>query len=58
MVAAWLKLTKDEENIATLCDIAMDGDRGIVSTFNNFDMQLGETIASGGKVCRLTICKK
>ncbi|MBU4227379.1 L-2-amino-thiazoline-4-carboxylic acid hydrolase [bacterium] len=58
LVAAWLKLTNNEDDIATLCDIAMDGDRGIISTFNSFDMQLGETIASGDKVCRLTIYKK
>jgi len=58
LVAAWQKLTDNEEDIATLCDIAMEGDRGILSTFKDFDFQLGETIASGGKVCRITITKK
>lgn len=29
LVAAWRKLTEDEELIAEMCEIAMDGDRGI-----------------------------
>jgi hypothetical protein len=57
-VAAWRKLTGDEQKIATLCDIAMDGDRGIVSTFPRFDFTLGDTIAKGGSCCQLTIRKK
>ena len=53
LVNAWMKLTDDEKDIAHLCDIAMDGDRGIVSTFPGFRLDLQETIASGGDVCRL-----
>jgi len=53
LVNAWMKLTDDEEEIAHLCDIAMDGDRGIVSAFPGFPLDLQETIASGGDVCRL-----
>lgn len=41
LVAAWRKLTDDEEMIATLCDIAMDGDRGLVSTFDGLEFELG-----------------
>ena len=35
-VAAWQKLTRDEQKIEKLCDIAMDGDRGILATFPSF----------------------
>ena len=58
LVRAWTKLTDNEEEIAHLCDIAMDGDRGIVSRFPDFQMELKDTIASGGKVCRLVITRK
>jgi hypothetical protein len=56
-VAAWQKLTKDEQKIATLCDIAMDGDRGMVSAFPKFKFELGDTIAKGGKGCTITSTK-
>jgi|SRR5690554_666297 len=58
LVAAWLKMTDNEEEIAHLCDIAMDGDRGILSTFNKFKFDLQKTIASGGDVCRVVITKE
>ncbi|MTI62076.1 MAG: hypothetical protein FH762_19195 [Firmicutes bacterium] len=58
LVAAWMKLTDNEEDIDHLCDIAMDGDRGILSTYDNFEFDLQETIASGGDVCKIVISKK
>lgn len=58
LVAAWLKQTDNEEDIAHLCDIAMDGDRGIVDVFPGFEFQLGETIAAGGHVCRIEVTRK
>jgi len=58
LVTAWMKLTDDEEKIDHLCDIAMDGDRGIISTFDKFEMDLQDTIARGGDVCRMVISKK
>ncbi|PXV85935.1 L-2-amino-thiazoline-4-carboxylic acid hydrolase-like protein [Lachnotalea glycerini] len=57
LVAAWRKLTEDEEEIAMLCDIAMDGDRGIASTFPNFEFQLGKTIAKGDSICEVCFKK-
>lgn len=57
LVAAWLKHTRDEKKIETLCDIAMDGDRGILSAFPRFTFELGDTIAKGGKVCEIVIRK-
>jgi hypothetical protein len=58
LVSAWLKQTDDEKKIATLCDIAMEGDRGIVKQFPDFEFRLGDTIAKGGKVCCVEIIKK
>ena len=57
LVSAWKKLGFDNGRIATLCDIAMDGDRGIASEMG-FDFQLGETIAKGGDVCEVTFRKR
>ena len=55
LVSAWLKLTKNESDIAHLCDIAMDGDRGIVSGLPGFQLDLEKTIASSDDVCRIVI---
>lgn len=57
LVAAWKKLTNDEEKIATLCDIAMDGDRGISSQFDAFEFHLGKTIAKGESICEVCFKK-
>lgn len=57
LVAAWKKLTGDETLIANLCDIAMDGDRGIISKYDDFEFSLGDTIAKGNKTCQVCIKK-
>ncbi|MDR0723004.1 MAG: L-2-amino-thiazoline-4-carboxylic acid hydrolase [Treponema sp.] len=58
LVSAWQKLTTDETKIAELCDIAMDGDRGIASIFPTFTFSLGKTIAQGYQVCEIRFKKK
>lgn len=57
LVAAWLKLGLPESDIPELCEIAMDGDRGIISTFPDFRFKLGKTIAKGDNVCEIRIDK-
>jgi L-2-amino-thiazoline-4-carboxylic acid hydrolase len=57
LVAAWKKLTDDEEKIAKLCDIAMDGDRGIACQFDAFEFELGKTIAKGDDICEVSFKK-
>ena len=42
-----------DEEVAKLCDIAMDGDRNIAKACG-LDFTLGETIAEGGCCCELT----
>lgn len=58
LLAGWMKQTEDPADLKSLCDIAMDGDRGIIETFPDFAFDLQSTIACGDDVCRLTITKK
>lgn len=58
LVAAWKKQNVSDAEIDNLCDIAMDGDRGIVSVMPGFEMALEDTIAKGGTGCRIVITKK
>ncbi len=57
LVSAWKKLTNDEIKISRLCDAAMDGDRGIISRYDNFTFELGDTIADGKDTCQVLIKK-
>ena len=57
LVAAWKKQAGTDQRCETLCDMAMDGDRGIVCAFPKFKFELGDTIAKGGKGCTITITK-
>ena len=56
LVSAWQKIGCDEERISKLCDMAMDGDRGIVAT-NGLKLDLMETIADGYPTCKMLIHK-
>ncbi|TDE07568.1 L-2-amino-thiazoline-4-carboxylic acid hydrolase [Flavobacterium sandaracinum] len=57
LLAAWQKLGVSEEKCAKLCDIAMDGDRGIAAEMG-YDLELTDTIASGCNSCKLKFVKK
>ena len=57
LVAAWQKLGFDEERISTLCDLAMEGDRGIMRAMG-LECDLRETIANGDDFCRLCLSRK
>lgn len=58
LVSAWIKQGFSDEDIAKLCDIAMDGDRGIADNFLAFQFELGKTIAQGNLVCEINFIKK
>ena len=58
LVSAWKKLTDDEEKIALLCDVAMDGDRGIANEYPDFEFELGKTIAKGDDICEVWFRKQ
>jgi len=52
LVAAWQSQGATDEQIAKLCDIAMQGDRGIAGSFG-CELQLSETIANGHSKCEI-----
>ncbi len=56
LVTAWQKLDCSDEEISKLCDIAMEGDRGIAESFGA-RLELGETIANGYACCQLRFKK-
>ena len=57
LVAAWIKAGLPLEDMPELCDTAMEGDRGIVSTYDKFSFALGKTIAKGDDVCEIRLDK-
>lgn len=52
LLSAWQKLGFDDETCAKLCDIAMDGDRGIAESMG-IKLDLTDTIAKGCPTCKL-----
>jgi hypothetical protein len=52
LVAAWQLHGVSDEQIAKLCDISMQGDRGIAKSFG-CELVLGETIAKGYSKCEI-----
>ena len=56
LVNAWQKLGFDDETCAKLCDIAMDGDRGIAEGMG-LTLDLTDTLAKGCKTCKLCFHK-
>lgn len=52
LISAWQKLGFDDETCALLCDMAMDGDRGIAEAMG-FKFELTDTIANGCSSCKL-----
>lgn len=58
LVAAWQKIGCSDEEIALLCDIAMNGDRGVASVYDEFTFSLGKTIAQGHHCCEIRFDRK
>ncbi len=58
LVKAWKELGATDEEISKLCDIAMDGDRGIIEELGIYDFELPETIADGYERCLIRISKR
>ncbi|MDR0568207.1 MAG: L-2-amino-thiazoline-4-carboxylic acid hydrolase [Spirochaetaceae bacterium] len=52
LVSAWRKLGFSDETCALLCDIAMEGDRGIAEVMG-LTLDLQKTIARGCSECKL-----
>lgn len=58
LLAMWEKLTDDEELIRLLCDVAMDGDRGTMACFEDFEFQVEKAIPFGYDRCRVKAYKR
>lgn len=56
LVSAWKKLGFDDATCELLCDMAMDGDRGIAKSMG-LTLDLSDTIAKGCKTCELRFHK-
>jgi hypothetical protein len=56
LVSAWQKLGFDDDTCALLCDMAMDGDRGIAEAMG-LNLNLTDTIARGCPDCKLHFYK-
>ncbi len=52
LVAAWQKMGFSDDDINLLCDMVMEGDRGVADT-NGFKLHLGSTIGSGCEKCNI-----
>lgn len=52
LLSAWSKLGFSDERCAELCDIAMDGDRGIADSMG-YKLVLTDTIALGCETCKI-----
>ena len=57
LIAAWEKLGCSPEEIAHLCDIAMDGDRGIAAECG-LDITIEKKIAEGDDTCCVAFRRK
>jgi hypothetical protein len=56
LVASWQKMGFDDETIDLLCDMVMEGDRGVADA-TGFKLHLGSTIGSGCEKCNIHFYK-
>ena len=56
LLKAWKDLGFDDDTCEKLCDMAMDGDRGIAKAMG-YEFFLGDTIAKGCESCKLSFFK-
>ena len=57
LVKAWQKLGLSDEEMARLCDIAMEGDRGIAE-IHGCELDLDATIANGDGACKIRFVRR
>lgn len=58
LLTAWQMIGLEGEFLAKVCDVAMCGDRGIDSKFDDFEFELGKTLAEGNDVCEVSFYRK
>lgn len=57
-VNKWLAQNRTPQQMSTLCDICMEGDKALATAFNNLQFKLGDTIAKGHHVCEISYYKE
>lgn len=57
LVKAWQDMGCDDDQISLLCDVAMNGDRGIAEAYG-CNLELGKTIANGDPICEIRFKRK
>ncbi len=57
LLKGWQDLGFDDATCEKLCDMAMDGDRGIAKAMG-FEFHLGDTIANGKSTCQVSFFKQ
>jgi hypothetical protein len=55
LLEAWLLLSDDRDFIKKLCEIAMEGDRGVISRYCDFNFKVCTTLGAGDAKCRVEI---
>lgn len=58
LVKAWREAGATDEEVSALCDIAMEGDRGVVEKLGFLELDLQKTIAYGDECCLMRITSK
>jgi hypothetical protein len=55
LMHAWVDCGGDDETVAKLCDIAMDGDRAMVNSIPALDFHLRKSLALGDHQCEFVV---
>jgi hypothetical protein len=55
LLEAWLLLSDDRDFIKKLCEIAMEGDRGIISRYCKFNLKVVKILGAGDEKCRVEV---
>ena len=55
LMHAWVEAGGDDKFVGLLCDIAMDGDRGMINSIPNLCLDLKKSLAFGDEQCEFLI---
>lgn len=58
LVEAWKKLGCTPEEVAKLCELACNGDYGMVSVFPHLSLEFRQLLSKGDECCELVITRK
>ncbi len=58
LVEAWKKLGCSDEEVAHLCDLACNGDFGMISVFPHLELEFKQLLSKNEECCEMVITKK